>query len=305
MKKQHILTLALSVSLTSLPLIAPLALAEDSVPTSTSTNINATTSVDATTDSSSTDWLPQLIDKLQTKLGTDSTVTTNSQTDQTPGNTSESDTLTELGDTGETQVPTDEYSKKLKEAQDFLEELSAKDSDTMPKLELAVSNDHAQNIKVLGNLLDKLPSKASERLAFNIVRSMEKSVDRTEKTDQQSQEVTTTTNEAASTTNEVTPTTNEVTPTTNGAASVTNSIEDDSLNETEASSLTDEEQTALDSLNQTFGVNGTASGTADTAPLLNTSPKVHAEQKQGEHNERAGGGEKHQHSNRAGKGHKN
>lgn len=281
MKKHYFLTFALSISLTSLPLITPLALAEDSVPASTNTDITATTSVDTTTDSSSTEWLTPLIDKLQTILGTDSPVTPDSQTDQTSENTSETSTLTEVGDTGETQVPTDEYSKKLKEAQDFLEGLSAEDSDTMQKLELAVNNNHAQNIKVLGNLLDKLPTQASERLAFNIVRSMEKSVNRTEKTDQQTQEVTTTTNEVTTT---------------------ANSVEDDSLSETETSSLTEEEQTALDSLDQTFGVDEATSGTADTTPQLNAAAKVHAEQKQGGHNERAGGGEKHQHSNRS-KGH--
>ncbi|MGC7869943.1 DUF5667 domain-containing protein [Desulfosporosinus sp. SYSU MS00001] len=282
MKKHYFLTFALSISLTSLPLIAPLALAEDSVPVSTSTDINATTSVDATTNSSSNDWLTQLIDKLQTILGTDSTVTTDSQTGQTSENTSETSTLSEVGDTGETQVTTDEYSKRLKEAQDFLGGLSAEDSDTMQKLELAVSNNHAQNIKVLGNLLDKLPSQASERLAFNIVRSMEKSVNKTEKAGQQTQEATTTTNEVTTT---------------------ANSIEDDSLNAAETSSLTEEEQTALDSLDQTFGVDETTSGTADTTPHLNAAAKVHAEKKQGGQSERAGGGEKHQHSNRSGKGH--
>lgn len=53
-------------------------------------------------------------------------------------------------------------------------------SDTAKALETALSQTSASNIVVLSVILDKLPPQAAQKVAFNVVRSLEKAVNRIE-----------------------------------------------------------------------------------------------------------------------------
>lgn len=227
---------ALSLSLCTLPLSAPLALAEETpvaeagaVPDATASP-DATVSTDGTNTTDTTDntgtvdttgaadtagtagdegtalepvldengeivdpgtlpdspfyWLTELIKKLQVILTTDPVAKTELLEDQALQNIAQAAAMVESGDTEEAQVAIEGYTQKLAEAQAFLEDLAATDSETAQKLELAMSQSHAQNIQTLGGLLDKLPPQASKKIALNIVRSMEKSIAKMEKKDQ-------------------------------------------------------------------------------------------------------------------------
>ncbi|MEL1133894.1 DUF5667 domain-containing protein [Desulfitobacterium sp. THU1] len=73
------------------------------------------------------------------------------------------------------------YNEKIAQAQELLEQLENPESEEYKNLQAALAKVNANNVIVLGNLLEKLPPQASQRLALNIVRSMEKAVDKMEK----------------------------------------------------------------------------------------------------------------------------
>lgn len=279
MKKLNFLAFTLSLTLSTIPLSAPIALAEDTTTitqttstdttttsstdttssatdttTTSSINTNATTSTDTTsttptdttttstdtTTSTSTDSLTQLINKLQTILAANSTT----QTDA--ASTTQTDTTLVSGDTQETQVPFHGNTKNLEAAQAFLAEITATDSETMQKLELALSKTPAKNIETLAGLLDKLPAQASEKVALNIVRSMEKSIAKMEKI-------------------------NEVT-----------------LPAEDQTTLTEEEQAALNTLDQTLG-SETLAGVVKEEKVKNQDHAASAEKHQSSGRSHEGG----------------
>ncbi|AFM02027.1 hypothetical protein Desde_3755 [Desulfitobacterium dehalogenans ATCC 51507] len=82
----------------------------------------------------------------------------------------------------------DRYNKKIADAQGFLEQLENPESEEYQKLQEALAKVNANNVLVLGSLLDKLPPHAAQRLAVNIVRSMEKAVEKMEKMEEKNQE---------------------------------------------------------------------------------------------------------------------
>lgn len=129
-------------------------------------------------------WITQLIDKLQVILTTDPAKKAALLEDQALEKMAEAETMLKDGNTQEAQTAMDGYSQKLSEAQAFLDKLAASDSETMQKLELALGQTNAKNIQTLGGLLDKLPPQAQQKVALNIVRSMEKSIAKMEKKDQ-------------------------------------------------------------------------------------------------------------------------
>ncbi|AHF08027.1 DUF5667 domain-containing protein [Desulfitobacterium metallireducens] len=211
MKKIKALAFALSLSLCTLPLSAPLALAVDGTATTGTTGTTATTDTTSTTGATDTTsstgldpvvdangdivdpgtlpdspfyWLTELIAKLQVILTTDPAAKAQLLEKQSLEKMAEAEIMIESGDTEKAQTAMEGYTQKLTEAQAFLNDLTATDSETAQKLELALSQSHAQNIQTLGGLLDKLPPQASEKVALNIVRSMEKSIAKMEKKDQ-------------------------------------------------------------------------------------------------------------------------
>ncbi|TGE39663.1 hypothetical protein E4K67_01270 [Desulfosporosinus fructosivorans] len=79
------------------------------------------------------------------------------------------------------EVCLNEYTDKIAKAQAFLLEVEDTDSETAKNLAIALANVEAKNIQVLGNLVDKLPPQAAQKLALNVVRTMEKAVDKIQK----------------------------------------------------------------------------------------------------------------------------
>lgn len=129
-------------------------------------------------------WLTTLIEKLQVIFTVDPVEKTKLLEEQALERIAEADALIENGNTEEAEVALQAYSEKVTEAQAFLATLTETDSETMQKLETALSESHAKNIQTLGGLLDKLPPQAAQKVALNVVKSMEKSIAKMEKKDQ-------------------------------------------------------------------------------------------------------------------------
>jgi len=85
------------------------------------------------------------------------------------------------GKSEESQIALGEYTNEITKAQEFLEQVDDSDSEKAKNLTIALTNVNQNNIEVLGNLLDKLPPQAAQKLALNVVRSMEKAVTKLEK----------------------------------------------------------------------------------------------------------------------------
>jgi len=148
----------------------------------TNTDVDTTPVVDA--DGNAVDpanWLSDLIGKLKMALAFDPA---------RKGELSEEQALTKLakahklmteGKTAESEIAFSEYTDKITKAQEFLEKIEDPDSEQAQKLTIALANVNHNNIKVLGNLLEKLPPQAAQKLALNVVRSMEKAVSKMEK----------------------------------------------------------------------------------------------------------------------------
>lgn len=129
-------------------------------------------------------WLTTLIEKLQVIFTVDPVAKTELLEDQALERMAEAQALIEEGNTEDAEVALQAYSAKVTEAQAFVATLTETDSETREKLETALSNSHAKNIQTLGGLLDKLPPQAAEKVALNVVRSMEKSIAKMEKKEQ-------------------------------------------------------------------------------------------------------------------------
>lgn len=78
-----------------------------------------------------------------------------------------------------------EYTEKITNAQEFLSKVKDPASEEAQKLQEALAQTDAKNIRVLSGLLDKLPPQAAQKVALNVVRSMEKAVDKMEPADKQ------------------------------------------------------------------------------------------------------------------------
>ncbi|MDA8228491.1 MAG: DUF5667 domain-containing protein [Desulfitobacterium hafniense] len=129
-------------------------------------------------------WLTTLIEKLQVALTFDPVKKTELLEDQALERIAEAGALIEQGDTEEAEGAITAYTEKIAEAQAFLALLTETDSETTVKLETALSKTHANNIQTLGGLLEKLPPQAAQKVALNVVRSMEKSITKMDKKDQ-------------------------------------------------------------------------------------------------------------------------
>lgn len=129
-------------------------------------------------------WLTILIEKLQVTLTFDPVEKTELLEEQGLERIAEATALIEQGDTELAEATLNSYTEKVAEAQAFIAQLAETDSETRLILETALSKTSANNVQTLGGLLEKLPSQAAQRVALNIVRSMEKSISKMEKKDQ-------------------------------------------------------------------------------------------------------------------------
>lgn len=188
---------AVTLALLTLPLGSTLALADATSSTSTSSaSTTAASTTAATTGSAingttgttaavvdangnpvaSENWFSGLIEKIQLLLTSDPAKKASINEHQALVQLKEANDLLQKGDqTGAVNSFT-EYSNKISQAQDFVSQIKDPNSDAAKTLSIALSNVNANNIKVLSALLDKLPPQAAQKLALNIVRSMEKAV---------------------------------------------------------------------------------------------------------------------------------
>lgn len=126
-------------------------------------------------------WLSDLIVKLKMALSSDPIRKSELSEQLALEKLAKAQKLMTEGKTEECQLAFNEYTNKITKAQEFLEQIEKPESEEAKKLTIALTNVNQNNIKVLGDLLEKLPQQAAQRLAVNVVRSMEKAVTKLEK----------------------------------------------------------------------------------------------------------------------------
>ncbi|EHQ91917.1 DUF5667 domain-containing protein [Desulfosporosinus youngiae] len=126
-------------------------------------------------------WLSDLIVKLKLALSFDPVRKSELSEQLALAKLAKAHKLMTEGKTEKCQLAFNEYSNKITKAQEFLEKVEDAESEKAQKLTVALTNVNQNNIEVLGNLLDKLPPQAAQKLAVNVVRSMEKAVTKLEK----------------------------------------------------------------------------------------------------------------------------
>ncbi|AGA70491.1 hypothetical protein Desdi_3087 [Desulfitobacterium dichloroeliminans LMG P-21439] len=214
MKKQ--IALILTAALMALPVSPVMVLAD----TTEETAIVSATEIDpGTLPDSPLYWLDELVEKLQVALTFDSqkkiklleehanesmaeilALAKKVNDDEKNEVVTETEEATETEETEEAAKSISEkklkafekaltrYNEKIANAQEILTQLENPESEEYKNLQEAFTKVNANNVIVLGGLLEKLPPQASQRLALNIVRSMEKAVDKMEKMEAKNQE---------------------------------------------------------------------------------------------------------------------
>lgn len=195
-------------------------------------------------------WFESLIKKIQVALTFDPVKKTKLITEQASEDLAEATELAVKGDEENVEKALTRYNDKITKAQEYLEQVKDPESEESQKLQTALTKVNANNVLVLGGLLEKLPPQAAERLALNIVRAMEKAVDKADKMDKknghvdqddQAKESTTETDSTTTPVTEATPGTT-VTPTDSTA---NGTVEADPVSNEAATTLTKEEFKAL------------------------------------------------------------
>ncbi|AET70630.1 hypothetical protein Desor_5247 [Desulfosporosinus orientis DSM 765] len=130
-------------------------------------------------------WLTDLIGKLQIALTFDPVHKSQLMEEHALKKLAKAQKLMAEGKTEESQTVFYEYADKIAKAQEFLDKVEDPSSEEAQKLTLALTNVNQKNVEVLGNLLEKLPPQAAQKVALNVVRSMEKAVTKLEKQDAQ------------------------------------------------------------------------------------------------------------------------
>ena len=127
-------------------------------------------------------WLTSLIQKLQLAFTFDPAQKAALEEKFALQNLATARDLLNKGKQAPAQKALEDYAQKIASAQDFLNKIdsSSKDFDAakFQILQDALAKISAKNIQVLGGLLDKLPPQAAQKVALNVVRSMEKAVDK-------------------------------------------------------------------------------------------------------------------------------
>jgi hypothetical protein len=207
-KKQ--LAVAVTVALLAFPLSSTLAMADEAIPTvittvpattTTDTTVPATTAlqveaaaiatakttlaapvVDANGDTvAPANWFTDLIEKLQLALTFDPARKAELNERHALAKLAEAQKLMQDGKPEAAQICLNQYTDKITKAQAFLDQVKDPTSEAAKTLTSALANVDSNNIQVLSNLIDKLPPQAAQKLALNVVRSMEKAVEKIQK----------------------------------------------------------------------------------------------------------------------------
>ena len=129
----------------------------------------------------SSNWFKDLIVKIQLALTFDPARKGELNERQALAKLAKAQDLLKEGKSEAAQISLNEYTDKIAKAQAFLEQIKDPNSETAKTLAIALANINSKNIQVLGNLLDKLPPQAAQKLALNVVRTMEKAVQKLQK----------------------------------------------------------------------------------------------------------------------------
>lgn len=121
-------------------------------------------------------WFTEMVDKLQLALTFDPVKKAHLLERQVLKELAGAQELAKKGKLPEVERALDKYNDKITAAQDFLKKVKDPDSDEAQILIKALNDTQAQNITVLTGLLDKIPPQAAQKIALNVVRSMEKYV---------------------------------------------------------------------------------------------------------------------------------
>ncbi|HVJ50768.1 DUF5667 domain-containing protein [Desulfitobacterium sp.] len=174
-------------------------------------------------------WFQTLIEKVQVALTFDPVKKADLTESQALENLAEAQALINKGDTTAAEKSLAEYSNKIEQAQTFLDQLKDPNSETAQKVQAALTKVNTNNMVVLGGLLEKLPPQAAQKLALNIVRSVEKAVVKADKMDNKAAKET---SSAATTTGLTAATTDTASTTgTTNAASTTGTTDQEQLKE--------------------------------------------------------------------------
>ncbi|EGW38448.1 DUF5667 domain-containing protein [Desulfosporosinus sp. OT] len=128
-------------------------------------------------------WITDLIGKLQLALTFDPAHKAELNERHALAKLAEAQKLMKARDPEAAQTCLNEYTDKITKAQAFLEQVKDPTSETAKTLAKALVNVNSNNVQVLSNLLDKLPPQAAQKLALNVVRSMDKAVQKIQKED--------------------------------------------------------------------------------------------------------------------------
>ena len=126
-------------------------------------------------------WFTDLIGKLQLALAFDPARKCELNERHALAKLAEAQKLMENEKLDAAQNCLNQYTDKIAKAQAFLEQVEDPTSETAKILTKDLVNVDSNNIQVLSNLLDKIPPQAAQKVALNVVRSMEKAVTKIQK----------------------------------------------------------------------------------------------------------------------------
>lgn len=119
-------------------------------------------------------WLSNFIQKLELALTFNSGQKVSLAEHQALQKLAVAEAMTQKGNDDLAQKALNDYSDKINQAEGLLAKIQNPGSGAAKALETELSQTSAANIPVLSSLLDKLPPQAAQRVALNIVRSLEK-----------------------------------------------------------------------------------------------------------------------------------
>ncbi|MGC7869938.1 DUF5667 domain-containing protein [Desulfosporosinus sp. SYSU MS00001] len=121
-------------------------------------------------------WFTDLLGKIQLILTSDPVNKASINEHHALAKLAEAKNLMQQGNSEAAEASLSQYSDKISQAQNFINQAKDPNSETAKALSIALANVNSNNIAVLSSLLDKLPPQAAQRLALNIVKTMEKDV---------------------------------------------------------------------------------------------------------------------------------
>ncbi|TGE31685.1 DUF5667 domain-containing protein [Desulfosporosinus sp. Sb-LF] len=232
-------------------------------------------------------WFTSLIEKLQIALAFNPAKKADLVERQALVNLADAQELVKKGNQEEAQKALESYTNKISAAQEFLNLVKDPASAEGQVLIEALNKTQAANISVLTGLLDKLPPQAAQKIALNIVRSMEKAVAK--------KALTPTTAPTPTPTPAPTPTPDSTTtpvPVSNDPSQINPEQDKDQDNDKDKVKINKEIKSALEKLRHDLEQKETPNPASSTHPQLNQSsnedhkdvisPKDSSKQQEGE-----------------------